>query len=234
MKEFLEKHREREPEPDIELLLWEGDGMTFSFLNRHDLLLIQKFHKHAIWDTENGPGTPLHSVYLQISQKHHRPGQTKQLPCLQTFSSLRLKWKLHKRGTNSQKTLNKNPRNQITPAFTCTVANKLPKQTRNKPTKAKRKNKQKTSECTYQAEIWRSGVEICSNVTDSKCKNHRQKNSRASLRKTKQNTEGRRNSTLRKNAVGKMQQSAQYAIYRGTAPRYTKRSATLSLKRHAA
>ena len=59
-------------------------------------------------------------------------------------------------------------------------------------------------------------------------------NSRASLKKTKQNTEGRRSSTLRKNAIGKRQQSAQYAIYRETTPRYTKRSALLSLKRHAA
>ena len=31
-----------------------------------------------------------------------------------------------------------------------------------------------------------------------------------------------------------MQQSAQYAIYRGTAPRKTKRTAAPSLKRHAA
>ena len=40
--------------------------------------------------------------------------------------------------------------------------------------------------------------------------------------------------TLRKIAVGKMQQKAQSAIYRGTAPRKAKRPATPSSKRHAA
>ena len=51
--------------------------------------------------------------------------------------------------------------------------------------------------------------------------------------KVKKSIEGRR-SNLRKNAVGKKQQWAQYAIYKGTAPRKAKRPTTPSLKRHAA
>ena len=58
-------------------------------------------------------------------------------------------------------------------------------------------------------------------------------NSRASLRNT--GTQKVEEETLSgKNAVEKVQQKAQYAIYRGTAPRKTKRTATPSLKRHAA
>ena len=59
-------------------------------------------------------------------------------------------------------------------------------------------------------------------------------NSRASLRKQKRTQKEEEATLIGKNVVGKVQQKPQYAIYRGTAPRYTKRSATLSLKRHAA
>ena len=69
----------------------------------------------------------------------------------------------------------------------------------------------------------------------SRHENHRQEKTLGfSLRKAKESAQGRRSRYSQKNAVGKIQQKAQNAIYRGTAPRKTKRTATPSLKRHAA
>ena len=68
-----------------------------------------------------------------------------------------------------------------------------------------------------------------------KHENHRQKGSRVSLRKSRRKHRRKKKQKFsEKNAVGKMQQKAQSAIYRGTAPRKAKRPATPSLKRHAA
>ena len=110
------------------------------------------------------------------------------------FSFVKTTWKRNQQSKHPQQ----NPKNQKTPTFTHTVASNLPKQVRTRPTKTNASKGKDKSKCTYQAEIWRCEVEIRSNVTGNKGKNHRQKNSRASLRKTKESTEGRRSITLRK------------------------------------
>ena len=67
----------------------------------------------------------------------------------------------------------------------------------------------------------------------SRRKNHRQKI--LGLHSENEGTQKVEEETLsERNAVGKMQQKAQYAIYRAITPWKTKRSATPSLKRHAA
>ena len=76
-------------------------------------------------------------------------------------------------------------------------------------------------------------VDNCNTVTVEMRKSPSE-NSRASLRKQERTQKEEEAALTGKNAVGKIQQKAQYAIYRETAPRYTKRSAMLSLKRHAA
>ena len=56
MEEFLEQRRKREPEPGVKLFFGEGDGASFSFLSRDDILsLIQKFHNYTIGDAESIP-----------------------------------------------------------------------------------------------------------------------------------------------------------------------------------
>ena len=70
--------------------------------------------------------------------------------------------------------------------------------------------------------------------SSARCKNHRQETLGLHSEKQKRKQKEREAALTGKNAVGKVQQKPQYAIYRGTAPRYTKRSATLSLKRHTA
>ena len=60
--------------------------------------------------------------------------------------------------------------------------------------------------------------------TPSKRSKSPSENSRALLRKSKgKHRRKKKQKTLRKNVVGKKQQKAQYAIYRGTAPRKAKR-----------
>ena len=78
-------------------------------------------------------------------------------------------------------------------------------------------------------EMWRRKVAVAT-------QKHRQKNSRVFFtQKSKgERTRKKKQKLSEKNAVGKMQQEAQNAIYRGTTPRKTKRTATPSLKRHAA
>ena len=79
----------------------------------------------------------------------------------------------------------------------------------------------------------RQGLQIESQTPSARNKSPSE-NFRVSTRQKRRYAEGRRRKHPQNNAVGKKQQWEQYAIYRGTAPRYTKRSATLSLKRHIA
>ena len=79
----------------------------------------------------------------------------------------------------------------------------------------------------------RQGLQIA-RQTPSKRNKSPSGNSKVSLRRSEGTHKVEEESNLRKNAVGKKQQWAQYFIYRGTTPRKAKRPTTPSLKRHAA
>ena len=127
--------------------------------------------------------------------------------------------------SKNQKTLE----NQQKPTFH-TIASGLPKKDRNEASKQQAQQREKQMQ---NARTKRKSEE---ERLLSRHKNHRQEKTLGFFtQKIKgERTRKKKQITFRKNAVGKKQQKAQYAIYRGTAPRKAKRQTTPSLKRHAA